>query len=355
MNASPQSVPRPSGCAPKKRQAFCGDVLLAAGHAAVFASAWLASAGPSQAASEEPIKPLPVAQKTDPQKIELGRLLFNDRRLSKNNTLACASCHDLSTNGADGLQRSRIYNGVNGRRNTPTVFNSGFNFRQFWDGRANSLERGVNFIVHDPNVFASDWPQIIEKLTADSQFSSQFKKVYKDGLNEKNTIDAIAVYQRSLVTPNARFDKYLKGDESAISADELKGYQLFKGYGCVACHQGVNIGGNLFQVFGIMQNRDELYEKISQGSAPDFGRFSFTGNNADRYVFKVPSLRNVAVTPPYLHNGTAPALEDAVKIMFMYQLGRTPQENDIEYITKFLRTLTGEYEGKPLTLKRPLD
>jgi cytochrome c peroxidase len=164
-------------------------------------------------------------------------------------------------------------------------------------------------------------------------------------LQSKNIQDALAVFQRSLITPNGRFDKYLRGDKTAITADELKGYQLFKSYGCVACHQGVNAGGNMFQLFGVM---GDYFAKRGNITEADYGRFNATKNPADKHMFKVPSLRNVALTAPYFHDGSAKTLSDAVDVMFRYQLGRPAPQADKDYIVKFLHTLTGEYKGKSL-------
>jgi cytochrome c peroxidase len=159
-------------------------------------------------------------------------------------------------------------------------------------------------------------------------------------------LDALAIFQRSLITPNARFDRYLKGERDAITADEERGYQLFKAYGCIACHQGANVGGNLFQKFGIFQ---DLFAGQKTLTKADLGRFTITGVESDRHVFRVPSLRNVAVTAPYFHDGRTASLADAVKIMARNQLGRELDQRDADLIVKFLGTLTGEYRGQPLT------
>jgi cytochrome c peroxidase len=305
----------------------------------------ISTAGIAFAQSDEPIKPLPAEVKLDAKKVALGERLFNDKRLSKDNSMACASCHNLSKGGIDGLQTSIGIGGAKGPLNAPTVFNSSLNFRQFWDGRAALLEDQADGPVHNPLEMGSNWAEVISKLSKDAAFSDQMKQTYPDGFQAKNIKDAIAVFERSLTTPNARFDKYLRGDKAALSTDELRGYQLFKSYGCVACHQGVNVGGNMFQTFGVM---GDYFVKRGGVTAADLGRFNVTKNEGDKHVFKVPSLRNVALTAPYFHDGSAKTLGDAVDVMFKFQLGRPSPAQDKELIIKFLQTLTGEYKGKSL-------
>ena len=298
-----------------------------------------------QAQDDEPIKPIPSQIALDTRKVALGERLFHDRRLSRDNSLACASCHDLARGGVDGLRTSLGIGGAVGPINAPTVFNSSLNFRQFWDGRAASLEEQAAGPVHNPKEMGSDWKEVLGKLSQDEPLVALFKASYPDGLQSRNIQDAIATFERSLTTPNARIDKYLRGDRAALTNDELRGYQLFKAYGCVACHQGVNIGGNMFQTFGVM---GDYFQRRGNVTAADLGRFNVTANEGDRHVFKVPSLRNVALTAPYFHDGSAQTLPDAVEVMFRYQLGRTAPQQDKDLIVKFLYTLTGEHRGKPL-------
>jgi len=293
----------------------------------------------------EPIKPLPLALNLNPDKVALGEQLFNDKRLSHDNTIACVSCHDLQKGGTDRLPRSFGINNAKGDINTPTVFNSGFNFRQFWDGRAASLEEQIDGPVHNPKEMGSHWQEVIGKLKKDAAYPKAFKALYSDGINAKNIKDAIATFERSLITPNARFDQYLRGDETALTDEEKQGYALFKQYGCVACHQGVNIGGNMYQVFGALNN---YFERRGNITKADLGRFNVTGKKYDRHKFKVPSLRNVALTAPYFHDGTADTLEKAVDVMAKYQLGRKIPRRKKRLIIKFLKTLTGTYQGKEL-------
>ena len=308
----------------------------------------LAGAIPALAQTNEPIQPLPLAVKLDAKRVALGEKLFNDKRLSKDDTLACVSCHDLGTGGVDRERVSTGIGGAKGAINAPTVFNSGFNFRQFWDGRAASLEEQAAGPIHDPKEMGTTWQEVLGKLGRDQALAAEMKAAYADGLQPKNIQDAIATYERSLVTPS-RFDSYLRGNKTAITADELQGYQLFKSYGCVACHQGVNVGGNMFQVFGVI---GDYFKKRGGVTTADLGRYNVTKAEADRHVFKVPSLRNVALTAPYFHDGSAARLEDAVDVMFRYQLGRAAPARDKELIVKFLRSLNGEHNGKPLAAAR---
>jgi cytochrome c peroxidase len=297
--------------------------------------------------SQEPIQPIPLHIELDPKKVALGEKLFHDPRLSHDNSLACASCHNLATGGADHKVRSLGRQGAEGPINTPTVFNSGFNFRQFWDGRAATLEEQMDGPVHNPKEMGTNWREIVGKLKNIPEYVTAFTALYRDGLQPSNIKDAIATFERALYTPNARFDKYLRGDTNAITAAEKAGYELFKSVGCIACHQGIGVGGNMFQVFGVLQNYFADRGNITQA---DLGRFNVTGDAQDRHVFKVPSLRNVAVTPPYLHDGSVDQLEEMVAVMAKYQLGRTLPPEETELIVMFLKTLTGEYKGTLLTL-----
>lgn len=315
------------------------------GVVAAFTACLLAAAPPALAQSDEPIKPVTVDTKLDPRRVAVGDKLFHDRRLSKDNSISCASCHNLARGGVDSLDVSIGVGGAKGAINAPTVFNSSLNFRQFWDGRAASLEEQAAGPVHNPKEMASNWAEVMVKLSQDSALAEQMKQAYPDGLQPKNIQDALATFERSLVTPNARFDRHLKGEKNALSADELRGYQLFKTYGCVACHQGVNVGGNMFQTFGVM---GDYFARRGGVTEADLGRYNVTKQPADKHVFKVPSLRNVALTAPYFHDGSAKTLPEAVDVMFRYQLGRPASAQDKALIVKFLHTLTGEHNGKPL-------
>ncbi|RMM52801.1 cytochrome-c peroxidase [Pseudomonas corrugata] len=294
---------------------------------------------------DEPLKPLPPVPALDPKRVQLGQRLFFDPRLSVNNTLSCASCHRLDKGGADDKRLSIGFDGKPVEVNTPTVFNASLNFHQFWDGRVDTLEDQVHAVVTSPTEMGNTWEAVVKRIADDPGYAKDFANAYPDGVTEPNIQGALADFERTLLTPNSRFDQYLLGNTDILTPREKFGYQRFKEYGCIACHQGVNIGGNMFQKFGVMG--DYIGDRGNL-TRVDEGRFNITGEEDDRQVFKVPSLRNVAVTAPYFHDGSAPTLERAVEVMFKYQLGREPLKNDTELIVEFLKTLTGEYEGKPL-------
>ncbi|WP_371316742.1 cytochrome-c peroxidase [Pseudomonas gingeri] len=307
--------------------------------------AMLLSAHLIAAPLDEPLKPLPDVPVQDPRKVELGRQLFNEKQLSINNTTSCASCHHLELGGADGKPFSIGFQGGTLGINTPTVFNAALNFRQFWNGRVETLEAQIDDVVKSPIEMGNTWPHVVDTLNQAPTYQAAFREAYTDGVTIANVQNALASYERSLLTPNSRFDQYLKGNTDILSIDEKYGYQRFKDYGCIACHQGVNIGGNMFQKFGVM---GDYFKVRGNPTEADLGRYLATGAEEDRNVFKVPSLRNVALTAPYFHDGSAKTLEDAVHVMFTYQLGRVPSAEDIRLIVLFLRTLTGELGGKPL-------
>jgi cytochrome c peroxidase len=290
-------------------------------------------------------QPLPQVIQLDANKVALGERLFNDVRLSGNNTISCASCHDLTLGGTDGRPRSVGVDGKTGNINAPTVFNSGFNFVQFWNGRAATLEDQVDGPVNNSKEMASNWEQVVAKLIQDKLFVQQFRQTYPDGLSSTNIKDAIATFERSLVTPNSRFDQYLRGNKEALSDQAKHGYELFQSYGCSSCHQGINLGGNMFEKMGLL---GDYFADRGGESEADLGRFSITRNPEHMHDFKVPSLRNVALTAPYFHDANAETLHQAVTIMARYQLGRNLSSNDIEAIVAFLESLTGEYRGKQL-------
>jgi cytochrome c peroxidase len=293
----------------------------------------------------EPITPLPLSIRLDPKKVALGSRLFHEPKLSADGSISCASCHDLARGGVDRQARSRGIGGREGNINAPTVFNSGFNFRQFWDGRAEALEDQVDGPLQHPAEMGATWPQALAFLNADATYRKEFADLFRDGVSAANVRDAIAIFERSLVTPNSRFDRFLRGEAAALSATESAGYKLFKQIGCTSCHQGVNIGGNSYQRLGVMEDYFTARGKIT---GADLGRFNITKREEDRYYFKVPSLRNVALTAPYLHDGSAKTLPDVVTIMARYQLALKLDAADIDRIVAFLHSLTGEYQGRPL-------
>lgn len=290
-------------------------------------------------AMQEPIKPLPIVQNQDPARAELGRLLFNDPVLSVNGKVSCASCHDLARGGGDSRAHSIGFAGKTTAVNAPTVFNAALNFTQFWNGRAATLEVQVKDVVQNSIEMGSSWTDVVARLKRNPKYQHAFANAYPDGVSQDNIQNAIATYERTLITSNSRFDRYLRGDPNAITEAERVGYAKFKQYGCIACHQGVNVGGNMYQKFGVM--RDYFARRANLTDA-DQGRYMVTHEEGDRHVFKVPSLRNVALTAPYFHDGSAATLEDAVEVMFIYQLGRVASSEDKASILLFLNTLTGD-------------
>lgn len=292
----------------------------------------------------EPLLPLPPAPPADRLKLALGERLFHDPRLSRDEQVSCAFCHPLDKGGADGLAHSVGTQGRRGEWNAPTVFNTVLNFRQSWTGKMESLEEQVDAPLHDPNEMDLDWPVALARLNADESYAAQFADIYADGIQIHNVKDALATFERSLVSSGSRFDRFLRGEPDALDDNEATGYQLFKSYGCAACHQGANVGGNLFTKFGIM--RDYLGERGNLTRA-DMGRFSVTGREEDRHVFKVPSLRMAALTPPYFHDGSVATLEDAIRTMGEVQLGLPLPDQHVDLIAAFIRTLPGEYRGVP--------
>ncbi len=298
----------------------------------------------------EPIQPLRQAENLNAGKVALGESLFQDDRLGHDENMACASCHSLTGNGANHRHHTLGRDGAELDVNTLTVFNSSLNHQQFWDGRAQTLQQQIDFVVANKKEFATDWPSIIKKLKQDETYTKTFDKLYNDGITADNIRDAIATFERSLITTNSRFDRYLRGDSEAITDDEKEGYYLFKVYGCAACHQGSNVGGNLFIKLGVFKDYFSARRELTKA---DLGRFNVTSDEADRYVFRVPSLRLAALTAPYFHDGSVTTLEEAVKLMAKYQLGREISQQDVDYIVAFLKTLPGEYKGKLLTGEQP--
>ncbi len=289
--------------------------------------------------------PLPTKAPPADAKAQLGERLFFDKRLSRDNSLSCASCHDYARGGADQLPVSLGIDGKAGPINAPTVFNAALNFVQFWDGRAATLEEQAAGPVHNPLEMGSSWTEVVPKLQADSSYRALFAQLYPGrGISGESIVDAIASFERTLITPNSRFDRFLRGDEQALNDLERTGYRRFLDYGCASCHQGVNIGGNLYQRFGVMRD----YFAGRRPTQADLGRFNVTGREEDRHVFKVPSLRNVAATPPYFHDASARTLEEAITVMGRYQLGRELPREDVAALAAFLRTLSGEWRGRPV-------
>ena len=276
--------------------------------------------------AKEPVTPIPEAVIADPLKVRLGERLFGDTRLSHDNSRSCSSCHDLGANGAGRSSHDIGLDGSELPLNTLTIFNAALNFRFSWEGKFRTLESDALASLESPRIMGSSSSEVLEKLRADPAVRREFAAAYGRGPDIANVLDAIATFERTLVTPGSRFDQWLTGDANALSEHELNGYRLFKSMGCVSCHQGVNIGGNLFQRHGIFR---PLAAPLPE-------------------ILRVPSLRNVATTPPYFHDGSAPTLDDAVRKMAAAQLNSTLTDQQVSAIVAYLQTLTGQYRGVPV-------
>jgi cytochrome c peroxidase len=277
--------------------------------------------------AREPITPIPPPPAQDPRRIALGERLFHDLRLSHDNKRSCASCHELRTNGATANARDLGRGGEPLALNTPTVFNVGLNFRLNWEGNFRALEPQIAQAIANPDIMASSIDEIVGRLRTDPDMVSRFTDAYGGGPDRARVLDALASFERSLATPGGRFDRWLGGERDAITPAELAGYQLFKSLGCISCHQGVNVGGNLFERHGVFRPL----------------------GSPEPELLRVPSLRNVAATAPYFHDGSAPTLADAVRAMGRAQLDRVLTSEQIAAIVAFLNTLTGTYNGVPVT------
>ena len=303
--------------------------------------------------ANEPVRPVAVLD-YDEAKAELGFALYHDTRLSVDNTVSCASCHELQNAGVDNHQYSYGVNDQRGGVNAPTVYNAVYNFVQFWDGRANTLAAQAAGPPLNPVEMASEsFDQIIAKLQKDKKFADAFKAVYLDGLTEANITDAIEQFERSLVTPGSAFDKWLQGDDEALTAEQLEGYELFKKYDCATCHAGPILGGLTYELMG--HRNDYFGDRGLELTHEDNGRFKETALERDRHRFKVPGLRNVEHTWPYYHDGTRETLEEAVRDMGLYQSGVELSDAEIASIVDFLTALTGEHNGKPITTSNSRD
>ncbi len=297
------------------------------------------AADPAPPADSEPLRPLPEHLPIDGRKARLGGKLFFDKQLSADRTVSCSSCHPFDHGGADYTPHSTGTGGKVGGINAPSIFNLAFNFRYNWSGAAETLNEHLELPMKNPAVMGTDLAQIVERLKASPEYPRHFAELFPEGLTSTTVKEVLVEYERSLITPNSRFDLWLRGDRAALSLQEVEGYRLFKSFGCTSCHQGVNVGGNLFQKFGVM---GDYFADRGNVTKPDWGRFNITNDEKDRFVFRVPSLRNVGKTAPYFHDGSAPTLPDAVRVMARYQLGRTLAEEDVAKIVAFLFTLNGE-------------
>ncbi len=300
----------------------------------------------AQAANQEPIQPIQPAKVTNPALVELGKKLYFDPRLSKSGFISCNSCHNLSMGGTDNIKTSIGHNWQEGPINAPTVLNSSLNLAQFWDGRAADLKAQAGGPIANPGEMAFTHTLAINVLQSIPAYVTDFDKAFgKKQIDIDMVTKAIAAFEETLVTPNSRFDKWLKGDKKALSKNELEGYKLFKETGCVACHNGPAVGGNSFQKMGQV----EPYK----ASSPAEGRSAVTGKDADRFNFKVPTLRNVEMTYPYFHDGAANTLPEAVDTMARIQLGKKFTAEENAKVVAFLKTLTGDQPSFKLPILPP--
>ena len=284
---------------------------------------------------DEPIKPIKAPTGVNSRKAELGKKLYFDPRLSKSGFISCNSCHNLSMGGTDNIQTSIGDRWQQGPINSPTVLNSSLNLAQFWDGRAADLKEQAGGPIANPKEMGFSHELAVNMLLTIPGYVSEFNQVFgKDRIDIDQVTEAIAEFEKTLVTPNSRFDQWLLGNENAIAANEKEGYAIFKSSGCVACHNGEAAGGNSFQKMGLV----EPYKT----SNPAEGRFAVTGRDAERFNFKVPTLRNVELTYPYFHDGAVDTLKEAVDIMGRLQLGKKFTDQENAKIVEFLKTLTGD-------------
>lgn len=294
--------------------------------------------------ANETIRPIPDRIDYDPAKAELGKELYHDTRLSADGTVSCASCHAIETAGVDNKRYSEGIDGQLGGVNAPTTFNAAFNFVQFWDGRAATLaEQAGGPPLNPVEMGSKDFDEIAARIAKDKTFTKRFVAVYPEGLNGETITDAIAEYEKTLLTPDSPFDRYLKGEQDAMTTEQVEGYEIFKEYNCATCHAGVNMGGLSYELMGRRSNYFEDRELTLKSGLTDGdnGRWAQTGNERDRYRFKTPSLRNVALTWPYYHDGSVDTLEEAIAKMSRFQVGKTMPQEKVDKVKLFLDAQTG--------------
>lgn len=288
------------------------------------------------------LQPIYTMFETDADKVTLGKVLYHDTRLSADNSISCASCHSLTTGGVDRRVSSvGIHNQIGGI-NAPTVFNAVYNKLQFWDGRADNLQEQAGGPPFNPVEMGSEsWEQIIDKLRQDPAVVAMFDEVYDGEINGNTITDAIAEFEKTLITPNSRFDQYLLGNVDILSSEEKRGLALFNKYNCQTCHAGEAMGGGSFETMGM--KADYFADRGKGITEADLGRYNVTGKEEDKYKFKVPTLRNIELTSPYFHDGQADTLEKAIYDMGKYQVGIEISDEEVRAIKAFLKTLTGNY------------
>ena len=298
------------------------------------------------AANDEPIQPIVPPAQINLGMVELGKKLYFDPRLSKSGFISCNSCHNLSMGGTDNIPTSIGDHWQQGPINAPTVLNSSLNVAQFWDGRAADLKAQAGGPIANPGEMAFTHTLALGVLDSIPAYKREFKQVFgKDKIDIDQVTLAIAEFEKTLVTPNSRFDQWLLGKKDALTADELAGYKLFKESGCVACHNGPAVGGNSFQKMGVVAPY--------KANSPAEGRSAVTGKDADRFNFKVPTLRNVEMTYPYFHDGAANTLTEAVDTMGRLQLGKKFTDAENAKVVAFLKTLTGDQPSFTMPILPP--
>jgi len=291
-------------------------------------------------------KPIPAQPpavqgiESTPARVELGKQLYFDPRLSESHSISCNSCHQIGLGGVDVQETSIGHRWQRGPRNAPTVFNAVFNTAQFWDGRAKDLKEQAGGPLVNPIEMGTTQKHVVEQLMGIPGYVSEFQQAFageKQPITFENVRDVIALFEATLITPNAPFDRYLKGEAAALDSQQKRGLDLFIKKGCASCHNGINIGGGMYAPFGVV-------EKPGAEFLPpdDKGRFEVTKTVSDAYVFKVPTLRNIALTPPYFHSGKSWSLRQAVGVMGSSQLGIKLSDQEISDITAFLHALTGQ-------------
>ena len=309
-----------------------------------FAIGGVAFAGGVMDTAKETFQPIPYqapaikGNPASPEKIQLGKMLFFEPRLSKSALVSCNFCHNVGMGGDDYQETATGHGWQRGPRNSPTVLNAVFNMAQFWDGRAKDLKEQAKGPVQ-ASVEMSNTPEgAVKTLNSMPEYKALFKKAFpgeKDPVTFDNMAAAIEVFEATLITPDSRFDKLLRGDAKALNEQELKGLSLFMDKGCSDCHGGLNMGGEDYFAFGVEERPS------AEIIAGDKGRFKVTESVEDEYVFKAPSLRNIELTPPYFHSGKVWTLKDAIKVMGTAQLGSELNTGEGDAIYAFLKTTTG--------------
>lgn len=301
------------------------------------------------------VAPAPADNPTTPEKVELGRMLYLDPRFSSTGTVSCNSCHNVMLGGEDNRSVSMGVHGQTGGRSAPTVWNSGFSSSQFWDGRAATLEDQAKGPVTNPiEMGMSELEAAMDRVRDIPGYRPMFEKAFpgKDPMTVANAAKAVAAYERTLITPNSAYDRYVKGDKQALTEQQVRGMQAFAGTGCTSCHSGAAFNGpsskpgtGFFMKFPTFQDGDYVkqYDLLK-----DTGRFSVTTNVADKHVWKVPTLRNIALTAPYFHNGSVKTLDEAVKVMAKTQLNRDLTDSETADIVAFLDALSGPFPQQPM-------